>query len=105
MAKKRGKTVYAKFIFRKAGQREDEYGFKTEKRNINNLQYANDTTWIAKNANELKALVIKAKEHYEKNGARIKYKQDSMTNWRVCSVCYTSWQSASSVTQDAGDDL
>lgn len=84
---------------------EDEYGFKTEKRNINNLQYTNNTTRIAKNANELKALVIKAKEHCEKNGTRIKYKQDSMIIWHLCSVNYTSCQFASSMIQDAGYGL
>lgn len=73
---------------------------KLEKRNISNLQNANDTTLIAKNANELKALVIKAKEHCEKNGTSIKYKQDSMIIWYLCSVNYISCQFASSVIQD-----
>ena len=44
---------------------------KTAKRNINNLRYANDTTLMAESEEELKSLLMKAKEESEKTGLKV----------------------------------
>ena len=46
---------------RKAGLDEAQTGIKIAGRNINNLRYANDTTLMAENKEELKSLLMKVK--------------------------------------------
>ena len=41
---------------------EAQAGIKTAGRNINNLRYADDTTLMAENEEELKSLLIKVKD-------------------------------------------
>ena len=41
---------------------ESQAGIKTAGRNINNLRYAEDTTLIAENEDELKTLLFRVKE-------------------------------------------
>ena len=43
-------------------------GIKTARRNINHLRYADDTTLMAESEEELKSLLMKAKEESEKIG-------------------------------------
>ena len=42
-------------------------GIKISRRNINNLKYADDTTLMAENEEELKSLLMKMKEESEKS--------------------------------------
>ena len=51
---------------RNAGLEETQVGIKTDRRNINNLRYADDTTLMAENKEELKSLLMKVKEESEK---------------------------------------
>ena len=51
---------------RKAGLDEAQAGLKIAGRNINNLRYADDTTLMTKNKEELKSLLMKVKEKSEK---------------------------------------
>ena len=44
---------------------------KTARRNINNLRYADDTTLMAENEEELKGLLMKVKEESEKVGLKL----------------------------------
>ena len=46
-------------------------GIKTSRRNINNLRYADDTTLMAENEEELKSLLMKVKEESEKSGLKL----------------------------------
>jgi len=46
---------------RNTGLEEAQAGIKTARRNINNLRYADDTTFMAE-SEELKSLLIKVKE-------------------------------------------
>ena len=48
-----------------AGLDEAQAGIKTDRRNINNLRYADDTTFIAESEEELKSLLMKVKEESE----------------------------------------
>ena len=44
---------------------------KIARRNINNLRYADDITFMAENAEELKSLLMKVKEESEKVGLKV----------------------------------
>ena len=56
---------------RNAGLEEAEAGIKITWRNINKLRYANDTTLMAENEEELKSLLMKVKEESEKVGLKL----------------------------------
>ena len=58
-------NLYAEYIMRNAGLDEAQAGIKTARRNINNLRYADDTTFIAESKEELKRLLMKVKEESE----------------------------------------
>ena len=49
---------------------EAQAGIKISRRNINNLRYADDTTLMAENEEELKSLLMKMKEESEKVGLK-----------------------------------
>ena len=49
-----------------AGLDEAQAGINNARRNINNLRYADDTTLVAESKEELKSLLMKAKEESEK---------------------------------------
>ena len=51
---------------RNAGLDEAQAGIKIARKNIKNLRYADDTTLTADNEEELKSLLMKAKEESEK---------------------------------------
>ena len=48
------------------GLEEAQAGIKIAGRNINNLRYADDTTYMAEREEELKSLLMKVKEESEK---------------------------------------
>ena len=50
---------------------EAQAGIKTAGRNINNLRYADDTTFVAESKEELKILLMKVKEESEKVGLKL----------------------------------
>jgi len=50
---------------------EAQAGIKTAGRNINNLRYADDTTFMAESEEELKSLLMKEKEESEKVGLKL----------------------------------
>ena len=47
---------------------EPQAGLKIARRNINNLRYADDTTFMVESEEELKSLLTKVKEESEKIG-------------------------------------
>ena len=51
---------------RNAGLEEVQAGIKIARRNINNLRYADDTTFMEESEEELKILLMKTKEEREK---------------------------------------
>ena len=53
---------------------EAQAGIKTARRNINNLRYADDTTFMAESKEELKSLLMKVKES-EKAGLSSTFKK------------------------------
>ena len=49
---------------------EAQAGIKIAGRNINNLRYADDTTFMVKSKEELKSFLMKVKEESEKAGLK-----------------------------------
>ena len=49
-------NFYAEFLMRNAGLEETQAGIKIAGRNINNLRYTDDTTFMAESEEELKSL-------------------------------------------------
>ena len=56
----------AEYIMRNARLDETQAGIKNAGRNINNLRYAHDTTFMAESEKDLKSLLMKVKEESEK---------------------------------------
>ena len=54
-----------------AGLEEAQAGIKIAGRNISNLRYADDTTLMVESEEELKSLLMKAKEESEKVGLKL----------------------------------
>ena len=73
---------------RNAGLEEAQAGIKIAGRNINNLRYANDTTFMAESEEELKSLLIKVKEKSEKVGLKLIIQKTKI----MASSPITSWQ-------------
>ena len=57
-------------------------------RNINNLRYADDTTFMAESKKELKSLLMKVKEESEKVGLKLSIQKTKV----MASGPITSWQ-------------
>ena len=72
---------------RNAALDETQAGIKIVKRNINNLRYADDTTFIAERE-ELKSLLMKVKEVSEKVGLKLNIQKSKI----MASGPITSWQ-------------
>ena len=64
-------NLYAEYIMRNAELEEAQAGIKIAGRNINNLRYADDTTLMAENEEELKSLLMKVKLESEKVGLKL----------------------------------
>ena len=73
---------------RNAGLEEAQAGIRIAGRNINNLRYADDTTLMAESEEELKSLLIKAKEGSEKVGLKLNIQKTKI----MASGPITSWQ-------------
>ena len=67
---------------------EAQAGIKTSGRNVNNLRYADDTTLIAENKEELKSLLMKGKEESEKFGLKLNFQKTKI----MASGPITSWE-------------
>ena len=72
---------------RNAGLEEAQAGIKIVGRNIHNLRYANDTTFMAE-SEELKSLLMKMKEKSEKAGLKLNIQKTKI----MASGLITSWQ-------------
>ena len=73
---------------RNAGLDEVQARIKIARRNINNLRYADDTTFIAESEEELKSLLMKVKKESEKVGLKLNVQKTKI----VASGPTTSWQ-------------
>ena len=73
---------------RNTGLDEAQAGIKIAGRNIHNLRYANDTTLMAENEEQLKSLLMKVKEESEKVGLKLNIQKTKI----VASGPIPSWQ-------------
>ena len=73
---------------RNAGLEEAQAGLKIAGRNINNLIYVDDTTFMAESEEELKSLLMKVKEESEKPGLKLNIQKTNI----MASSPITSWQ-------------
>ena len=64
-------NLHAEYIMRNTGLEETQAGIKIARRNTNNLRYAEDTTLMAENEEELKSLLMKVREESEKVGLKL----------------------------------
>ena len=72
---------------RNAGLEEAQAGIKIAERNINNLRYADDTTFMTE-SEELKSFLMKVKEESEKVGLKLNIQKTKI----MASGPITSWQ-------------
>ena len=73
---------------RNAGLDEAQAGIKIVGRNINNLRYADDTTFMAESQEKLESLLMKVKEESEKVGLKLKIQKMKI----MASGPVTLWQ-------------
>ena len=85
-------------MMRNARLDEAQDGIKIAGRNLNNLRYADDTTFMAESEEELKSLLVKVKEEEEKAGLKLNIQET------VASGPITSWQ-IDGETMDTVTDL
>ena len=64
-------NLYAKYIMKNTGLDEAQTGIQFVRRNISNLRYTDDNTFMAESEEELKSLLIKVKEESEKFGLKL----------------------------------
>ena len=81
-------NLYAEYIMRNAGVDEAQYGIKIARRNINNLRYVDDTTFMAEREEELRSLLIIVKEESEKAGLKLNIQKTKI----MASGPITAWQ-------------
>ena len=73
---------------RNAGLEEAQAGIRIARRNMNNLRYADDTTLMAENEEELNIVLMKVKEESEKAGLKFNIQNTNI----MASGSITSWQ-------------
>ena len=79
---------YAEYIMQNARLDDSQAGIKISERSISDLRYADETTLTAKSKEELKSLLMKAKEESEKVGLKLNILKTKI----MASSPITSWQ-------------
>ena len=69
------RELYAEYIMRNDGLEKAQEEIKIVGRNINNLRYADDTTLMGENEEELKSLLMKVKEENKKVALKLKFRK------------------------------
>ena len=80
---------------RNTGLEETRAGIKIARRNINNLRYADDTTFMVEREEELKSLLMKVKEENEKAGSKLNIQKTKI----MAPGLITSWQIGGEITE------
>ena len=81
-------NLYAGYIMQDAGLDEVQARIKIAGRNINNLRYADVTTYMAENKEEIKSFLMKVTEESEKVGLKLNIQKTKI----MASGPITSWQ-------------
>ena len=94
---------------RNVGLDEAQAGIKIAGRNINNLRYTDDITFMAESDEELKSLFMKVKEESEKVGLKLNIQKTKImpsgpiTSWQIDGKQWKQWQTiflGSKITAD-----
>ena len=93
-------NFYAEYILQNAGLDETQAGIKIARRNMNNLRYTDDTTFMAESEEELKSLLMKVKEESEKVGLKLFNIQKTKI---MASGPITSWQIVGETVETVAD--
>ena len=80
--------LYAEYITRNTGLEEAQAGVKIARRNIYNLRYADNITFMTESEDELKSLLMKVKEESEKVDLKLNIQKTKI----MTSGPTTSWQ-------------
>ena len=83
---------------RNAGLDEAQAGIQIAKRNINNLRYADDTTFMAEREEELKSLLMKVKEKNEKAGLKLNIQKTKIVESVPITSCQIDGETMETVT-------
>ena len=81
-------NLHVEYIMQNAGLDETQAGIKIAGRNINNLRYADDITFMTESEEEPETLLMKVKEESEKAGLKFNIKKTKI----MVSSAITSWQ-------------
>ena len=81
-------NFYVEYLMWNAKLDETQAGVKIARRNINNLKYADDTTLVIENEEEMKSLLMKVKEESEKVGLKLNIQKTKIME----SSLIISWQ-------------
>ena len=81
-------NFYEEYIMRNAGLEEAQARIKIAKRNISNLRYADDTTFMVESEEALKSLLMKVKEESENFGLKLNIQKMKI----MASGPITSWE-------------
>ena len=82
---------------RNAGLEEAQAGIQISRRNLNNLRYADDTTFMAESEEELKSLLMKVKS--EKVGLKLNIQKTKI----MASGPITSWETDGETVETVSD--
>ena len=81
-------NLCAEYIMQNVGLDDSQAGIKIDRRNINDLRYADDTTLVAESEEKLKSLMIKVKEESERAGLKLNIQKTKI----MASGPIISWQ-------------
>ena len=84
---------------RNPGLEETQAGIKIAGRNFNNLRYADDTTLMTENEEELKSLLMKVKVESEKVGLKLNIQKTKI----MASGPITSWETDGETVETMSD--
>ena len=80
------------------GWDDSQAGIKSSGENINNLQYADDTTLMAESKEELESLLMRMKDESENVGLKFNFQKtkivasDPITSWQIEGENWKQWQ-------------
>ena len=83
-------NFYAEHIMRNTRLEEAQAGIKIAGRNINNLRFADDTTFIAERKEELNRLLMKVKEEIEKASLKLNFQKTKIVASRPTFLLITT---------------
>ena len=92
-------NFYTEYIMRNARLEEAQAGIKIAGRNLNNLRYADDTTFMAESEEELKSLLMKVKEESENVGLKLNIQKMKI----MASGPTTSWETDGETVETVSD--